>query len=72
MKWINVNERLPDNTEEVLVTDGLESYAIAYYKKADGYWEASYDLLEVTSYSGGCIIICGNITHWMPLPPKPQ
>ena len=59
-KWISVKERVPNNVEDVLITDGYDRYAVAYFSK-DKTWEVSKDIL-----------ICGIVTHWMPLPEPPE
>ena len=82
--WIKVNERLPENTNEVLVlipdvpalsvrtVDGRYcGFAFAWY--ADGEW-----ILEGASYFDGKRAdlqrsdIAQHITHWMPLPEIPK
>jgi hypothetical protein len=56
MQWVSVNDRLPEETKQYLTYDG------------------GYDLIDVVSY----YVDCGKwncsykITHWMPLPPKPE
>ena len=57
-QWISVEDRLPETTELVLITDGENIATLAYiaYEKGGGRWAN-----KVTS-----------ITHWMPLPTPPK
>lgn len=57
-QWIPVTERLPDEGERVLASDGVfvgESYLDSF-----GIWRRSYGVFWR--------VIGGPITHWMPLP----
>lgn len=55
-KWIDVNERLPEEYTDVMVLTNDGVYGIDFINPADKGWT-----LTLTQ----CI------THWMPLPPKP-
>ena len=63
-RWISIEERLPEDGRDILAyyADGIETRIIAcnYYK---GVW---FDCLFNT------LMICKNISHWMPLPEPPQ
>lgn len=54
--WISVEERLPEEHTDVIVTDGRN---VAYCKKyGDGFYTN--------------IGKCCNVTHWMPIPELPK
>ena len=53
-KWIPVNERLPEDDEDVLASDGFSTY-VAFHVK---YGWASFDIRFNPK----------NIIAWMPLP----
>ena len=55
MEWINVKDRLPDNDNDVAVTNGKATWA-AYYLNEYDIWLDSRGQL------------CAEFTHWMPLP----
>ena len=60
-KWISVNERLPEEIEDVLVyvrNNEVSWLCVSYM--CDGVWWSS------------CRKICGKVTHWMPLPSMPE
>lgn len=62
-EWIDVNERLPENNERVLV----------YLKeKVSRYTQIDTD--RVIAKKAGWVRWGDEVTHWMPLPkePKPQ
>ena len=65
-QWISVDERLPDNHDDVLVIgdgwDGMNWWRIYFFE--NGTW-FTVDGEEVDKESQL------KITHWMPLPPKP-
>jgi len=52
MNWINVDFELPDDTREVLVSDGLD-YAVAFYNKR---WVASGNLIVARDQFNQCRI----------------
>lgn len=58
--WVAVSERLPDNGEAVLVSDGDLVYYSVFDHYAGSIWydDSNYPLLYVT--------------HWMPLPLGPN
>ena len=60
--WISVKDRLPDNVKDVIVCDEFELVYPAYYYTFDECWMYSFTVER-----------CGHrITHWMPLPQKPE
>ena len=66
MKWISVKEALPPNSELVTVygkkVNAFSDYAVSeYYEEDQGWWNGCC----------GCIRV-EEITHWIPLPPKPE
>ena len=65
-EWVSVNERLPDDDENVLVYSGDKEMFIAWCGVIGRTWrdsfrDAPYDELVGIS-----------ITHWMPLPQPPS
>ena len=68
MKWISVNDQLPERELEVLVSSPENKYV--YMARLNEYvdnWE---------TYEGCCgweeLRINFDKTHWMPLPQKPE
>lgn len=59
-RWIHTNERLPDGSYDVLVTDGCDKF-VAYYD-LQGSWR-SYDS-RFDKYTP--------IKYWRPLPEEPK
>lgn len=58
-QWISVEDRLPDELQNVLSFDGFNGvghtiYRAKAFKKANVVWEQT------------------NVTHWMPLPEPPK
>jgi len=72
-EWISVKDRLPENNDDVLVTDG-EDCAVLFFHKNDNKWKYGYGLLEAYNYDGGACIEAETqgMTHWMPLPEPPK
>lgn len=60
LKWISVEERLPENDVDVLVYDRLDGVGVCQYssvlRKFFGDVEGTY----------------AEVTHWMPLPEPPE
>lgn len=63
MKWISVKDRLPEVNQRVLVwlKDDDEAYKAKYES------ENWFDPLPCS-----CCCWMGKVTHWMPLPEKPE
>lgn len=55
--WIKVEDRLPDNMQDVLVYDKNRGRIIGFY--SDGQWGD-----DLRNYH--------QVTHWMPLPEAPS
>ena len=75
MDWIKVSERLPTNSDEVLIYVGTDIVQ-AYLK--DGKWKGSANVTD--NMNDGYVrdrLICAQgshfdfVTHWMPLPTPP-
>ena len=67
--FISVEERLPDDSREVLVGDGESSYAVAWYRKQDGMWLAAVNLLNAYGYPNDCeISLSGEVVEWCEIP----
>lgn len=68
MKWISIQDKLPEEEREVLLY--IEHYSVCgvkcneiktgYYENEDWYWNR-----DVFPYEY-------EVTHWMPLPPEPE
>ena len=56
MEWISVKDRLPNQDDSVLCYSNGYCDVVIYH---DGLWDA-----DRNGYRE-------NVTHWMPLPPKP-
>ena len=57
-RWIPVSERLPENNQQVLSTDG-QDYYLDYYAQWDG---------ANLSFAPRFLGAPWKVTHWMPLP----
>ena len=72
-KWISVEERLPEEFENILVCNVIsgyvgDSYAVAYYKHGEFY--PICDMLRARNYDGDAVIALDDeVTHWMPIEP---
>ncbi len=69
MKWISVNEKLPEINKNVLLF--TDSSVIEGYKDDELYEEWSFITLDFH----GCGCCAGNsdeVTHWQPLPKEPS
>ena len=63
-EWISVDDRLPDEGIDVLVSDG-DSFSVGYIEIGGSYFMLSnYDSYDVADISF-------NPTHWQPLPSPP-
>jgi len=65
-KWISVEDRLPDNTDDVLLTDGDESYVVGWWRKVPENWRVCGDLIE---YRGSHLDIIQAIKYWSVIDP---
>lgn len=67
-KWIDVDERLPDKNENVLIAANGYVHSAAYYEYSDG--------MAFSTETGDDIFCAGHgkdkVTHWMPLPEPPK
>ena len=68
-QWISVKDRLPDNTDKVLIYATWNDYSIseicsAWYGGINGKW---YAIAPVPDEFDDAVI-----THWMPLPEPPE
>lgn len=57
IKWISVQEKLPENNDKVLAFTLSGKYAVARYDQRRQCWIAAGNL---------------TVTHWMPLPDVPE
>lgn len=60
MQWISVNERLPENDSQILVTDGIS------VEKALMDCDIGFVVLSSSEMRSK------QIKHWMPIPPVPE
>ena len=73
MEWISVNDRLPEQHKEVLISIEYGDVIQAYY--SDNRWYISRDVRDNATdcYANVARLIEGsNVTHWMPLPEPPK
>lgn len=65
-EWISVEDRLPEEAQEVLCFRGTDIGALmdVYTYIGDNKWEDSYENWNYGDLEG--------ITHWMPLPEPPK
>ena len=73
MEWISVEDRLPENMDEVLVFERWETKPFVGYW--NGYhWFVDMTFITSTGRDGGLddCIEQKYITHWMPLPKLPE
>ena len=68
-RWIPVSERLPENNEDVLISDGWHIW-IGYYKNTGVVWPASKWVSYGENEPYGISYYA--ITHWQPLPQSPN
>ena len=59
MRWIPVEERLPEPTENPVLVHDYSGVSVAWHSKAMG-------LVYKTGFA------CVDVTHWMPLPEPPE
>jgi hypothetical protein len=69
-KWINVKDRLPDESNNVLVFNG-NFIAIGYYRKDFKINDNNSILAIPRKWEYANVILDWDITHWMPLPEPP-
>ena len=60
MEWISVEDRLPEDTKQVLFFWSNRWFELGYYDGNE--WHEWW-------YNGS---ICLDVTHWMPLPDPPD
>lgn len=63
-EWIKCSERMPEDFEDVLATDGNE-VCLGYYFEDD-------NQRPVWGTYPTCPFCDGEISHWMPLPEPPE
>lgn len=68
-EWISVDERLPENTNEVLVCDAYD-HCVAWLRLSDKKWILKIDVIEINGDAWAELDL--DVTHWMPLPPLPE
>lgn len=65
MNWIDVDKDLPNNSRNVLVSDGYDSYCVAWYSGYNKEWTATNDMLEACGYEGCMpITLSGRVRFW--------
>ena len=62
--WISVSERMPDETQPVIVVSEGGVVQRAVYQFCESVWRDWYDLYDDVNVEA--------FTHWMPLPAAPQ
>ncbi|EEC7772631.1 DUF551 domain-containing protein [Escherichia coli] len=62
--WISCSERMPEETDDIIVvSDGIVMSGISYSRR-DGFYMAALEYDDDEPIDG--------VTHWMPLPEPPQ
>ena len=70
MEWISVKDRLPELNTWVLAYDYKKELIVCSYTTTNDHLGVLWNML-----SSGCGCCDGDfegVTHWMPLPPKPD
>lgn len=62
-EWIDVDDKMPEDGQECLVTDGVDVELWLYTLEEEQPWQSS---------TGGPEFYPSSITHWMPLPDPPK
>lgn len=68
MKWLNVEDTLPELHKAVLISDGKE-ITIGFFRQKDSR-ELIWDKIDRGQYQ--ICFFLKKITHWMPLPEPPK
>ena len=72
MECINVNDRLPENIDDLLIFCENNSQ-IGVEFMMYGKWRTNHDLVETMSNMDGIQTVRNlKVTHWMPLPELPK
>lgn len=69
-EWISVDERLPENNENVLIAHAYEfsEWDITVGWFGGKSWGLNCDLIEVQAgWNGGIAVLANPVTHWRPL-----
>lgn len=66
--WVSVKERLPEDEQKILYTDGEEVYSGKY----DANSRRSFDLIGAGGWEWEEMYEPEEITHWMPVPELPK
>ena len=61
-KWININDKMPEDGKKVLFSDGI-SIMVGWYNADKEYWELT---------DADMIAYAQDVTHWMTLPEPPE
>jgi len=66
-QWVSIEDGMPDEDVDVLVTDGADMWVMSYSNQDD---DGSYYYMWEDK-SGQTAEIC-DMTHWMELPERPK
>jgi Lar family restriction alleviation protein len=70
-EWISVTDRLPEEDQDVVVTDG-DGYAVGFWRKDAQTWDnTNFGWIERDSDDIEPPIRLGKVTHWQPFEPFP-
>ena len=63
--WVSVKDKLPEESGTYLVSDGYDSYTVAYFNVINKKWKADNDMLEAYNYDGGAsMYIASDVRFW--------
>ena len=68
-EWVSIEERLPRECVDVLVTDCYEVGIGYFVKHEDGSWHC---VTTLSISEDGEWVSTNDVTHWMPLPEMPD
>lgn len=63
MRWVSINEKLPNIGQSVIIYDGISVKDFYYYNNLGQFREFNH--------TDGIQLYNKNVTHWMPLPSAP-
>ena len=71
MEWININDKLPNDSDDVLVWGNGYCVELAWFRVEKGNVKQGFYMVEC-GYDGGETELKEWVTHWMPKPLPPE